>query len=94
MSHWTDFLVDKRKVTFIYGEDFPSLDKVNVHDVTFHRDGPTVTFRIDLRDYPLSPPKNWVENKFNTVQIQLSCSGVRYSSLQGGIIRHSLQTLI
>ena len=83
MPHWTDFLLDKRKVEFIYGEGLPALDKVSVHEILFDRDGPTVIFRIDLSEYPSSPPKKWIENKFNTVQIQLSCVGVKCSSLEG-----------
>ncbi|MEM5343159.1 Imm50 family immunity protein [Paraburkholderia azotifigens] len=83
MLHWTDLLVDKRKLMAIYGVNFPSLDKVNVHEIIFHRDGPTVTFRVDLLEYPSSPPKKWIENEFNTAQIRLSCSDVKYSSLHG-----------
>ncbi|MEI7378206.1 Imm50 family immunity protein [Dickeya chrysanthemi] len=85
MIDWTDFLIDKMKVSSIFGDERPCLNNVDLHEVLFHRDGPKVVLRFNLDSYPLKPPKKWVLNKYNTVQLQLSCIDVKDVSLSGWV---------
>lgn len=83
MSNWTDFLVDGNKVKGIFGDSIVSLKNVSIHEIVMHRDGPAVTLRFDVEDYPIDPPKKWIDNGFNTVQIALICVDVSSLSLSG-----------
>jgi hypothetical protein len=79
---WIDMLDDPRSVRAIYGEEYPSLDRVVLHEIRAHRDGPRVTLVVDLPDFPEMPPKKWVAQQFNTVQIELTVSGVSYLTIE------------
>ncbi|WP_332630916.1 Imm50 family immunity protein [Citrobacter sp. ESBL3] len=83
MNSWIDTLVDKKKLTSIFNDEEPSLYNVDIHDVIFHRDGPRISIRFNLRDYPSSPPKKWKIQKYNTVQLQLTAIDVKDVKLSG-----------
>ncbi|MCF6525064.1 Imm50 family immunity protein [Streptomyces sp. JJ36] len=80
---WTTILSDAGGIDHVYGGYPPELAQVRLHEVTVHRDGPRVTLRLDLPLYPQSPPKKWLTQGFNTVQINLMLVGVRGISLLG-----------
>jgi len=83
MNSWIDTLVDKKKVTSIFNGEEPSLYNVDIHDIVFHRDGPRISIRFNLRNYPSSPPKKWRLQKYNTVQMQLTAIDVKDVKLSG-----------
>jgi Immunity protein 50 len=83
MTDWTQLLVDPRAVRAIFGETCPSLDGVELHEVVLDRDGPTVSLRFDLRDFPTDPPTKWREAGFNRVQVSLQAIGVRELDIRG-----------
>ncbi|WP_336243268.1 Imm50 family immunity protein [Enterobacter cloacae] len=83
MNSWIDTLVDKKKLTSIFNDEEPSLYNVDIHDIIFHRDGPRISIRFNLRDYPSSPPKKWILQKYNTVQLQLTAIDVKDVTLSG-----------
>lgn len=80
---WLDVLDDERGVRAIYGDEPPSLQRVTLHEVCLHRDGPRVTLRLDLPEYPSSPPKKWSTQGFNVVQIKLMFVAVVAFSIDG-----------
>ena len=83
MATWLDLLEDDRGLSAIYGDEVPSLTCVALHEISLHRDGPRVTLRFDLPEYPVHPPEKWLVNEFNVVQVQLMLIGVEDVSLQG-----------
>lgn len=58
-------------------------DGFHVHEVVVSREGPTVRIRLDLPDYPVSPPRKWVEAGYDTVSLTLMAIGVHSLSLEG-----------
>ncbi|UKA05131.1 immunity 50 family protein [Photobacterium damselae subsp. damselae] len=56
--NWTKYLLDSNKIKAIFGDKIPSIEAIDLHEVLLNRDGPKVTFRFDLSDYPDNPPKN------------------------------------
>lgn len=83
MTTWLDALDDDRGVRAIYGNKIPPLGPVKIHEVSMHNEGPRVMLRFDLTDYPENPPKKWVDQGFNVVQVQLMLVGILDFSLQG-----------
>lgn len=83
MFTWLDNLVDARAVRAIFGATVPSLTGVVLHEVCLHRDGPRAVLRFDLPEFPEKPPRKWLEQGLDQVQIQLMLVGVRDFSMQG-----------
>jgi len=83
MSSWIDFLIDKRNISSIFTDKEPSLHNVNLHDVVFHRDGPSITLRFNITSYPSKPPKKWIMQKCNVVQLQLTAIDIEEVNLSG-----------
>lgn len=85
MNPWTDYLVNSHYINAIYHENKPSLNNVDIHEIIFHRDGPKITIRMNLEKYPDAPPKKWIIQKFNTVQITLSLIDVECVNMSGWV---------
>ncbi|RJT46685.1 Imm50 family immunity protein [Rahnella woolbedingensis] len=85
MKLWTDYLVDSQHIDSIYHDDKPSLNNVDIHEIIFHRDGPKISIRMNLNEYPSSPPKKWVLQKFNTVQLTLTLIDIKDVNMSGWI---------
>ena len=85
MSAWTDHIIDSRPIKDIFDEHCPSLTNVNLHEVTLHQDGPTLLLRfdLDLSEFPTDPPKKWVTQRANTVQLRLKALDVKELSIIG-----------
>lgn len=83
MDSWIDLLVDKRKISSIFTDNEPLLCSVDLHDIMFHRDGPKITLRFNIVSYPSEPPKKWLIQKCNTVQLQLVALDVKEVKLSG-----------
>ncbi|MEV3853734.1 Imm50 family immunity protein [Streptomyces sp. NPDC050095] len=80
---WTSLLHNPEGVNAVYQGNPPDLRGVRVHEVTLQVEGPTLKLRLDLPEYPDRPPRKWAVQKFNTVQIEISFSGLRSVSLGG-----------
>ncbi|MEW2283846.1 Imm50 family immunity protein [Streptomyces sp. NPDC047841] len=81
---WTSFLHSSQGIDAIYqGRSAPDLIGVQVREVVLHQNGPTLKLRLDLPRYPEQPPKKWNAQGFNTVQIEISFSGLRSLTLEG-----------
>src|SRR5437868_1445686 len=72
---WNELATDSRGLLEVF-QDCPSLDEAVLMEIIFHQDGPRVTMRINLRDYPRRPPEKWKRMEYNAAQLQLSCIGV------------------
>ena len=83
MNSWTNLLIDRRKISSIFTDKEPSLHHVDLHDIIFHRDGPKITLRFNTTSYPSEPPKKWIIQKCNTVQLQLTALDVKEVRLSG-----------
>lgn len=83
MKYWMELLVDARSIQTIYGENVPTLDGIDLHEVVLKRDGPSVLVRFDLNCFPMHPPKKWEMGCFNRVQLTLLGLGVRELTIKG-----------
>ena len=83
MNSWVDLLIDKRSISSIFTDEEPSLRNVELHDVIFHRDGPKITLRFNITNYPSQLPKKWIVQKCNVVQLQLTAIDIAEVSLFG-----------
>ena len=72
MERWTDFLMNPQAISAIYGEDVPSLNSINLHFIKLHHDGPTAKLGFRFKDFPTNPPKKWLKEECNRVQISLT----------------------
>lgn len=85
MIHWFELLVNSQAVKSIYKDEVPSLRDVDVHSLLLYRDGPKLSIRLNLKDYPSNPPEKWSAQGFNTVQIVLSFLDLKSISMSGRI---------
>ncbi|TWT29159.1 hypothetical protein KOR42_55530 [Thalassoglobus neptunius] len=63
--------------------ELPELNSVLIHEVILHGDGPSISVRLDLNEFPTSPPQKWIDRKVNTVQITLMLLCVEDLSVRG-----------
>ncbi|MFJ3641937.1 Imm50 family immunity protein [Streptomyces sp. NPDC090108] len=80
---WISLLHNPEGISAVYQGDPPALSDVRVREVTLHEDGPVLRMRVDLPRYPSMPPRKWTAQGFNTVQIEISFSGLRTVTLEG-----------
>jgi hypothetical protein len=80
---WTSFLRNPEGILAVYGGAPPELSMVRVREMVLQEDGPTLKLRLDLPRYPDRPPRKWAAQGFNTVQVEVSLSGLRAISLEG-----------
>lgn len=80
---WIDLLVDSSAIRAVFGEELPTLNKVDLHELSLHRDGPRVSLRFDLSVFPTSPPKKWAALGFNRVQLKLLAVGAHDLAVKG-----------
>ncbi|MEU3526900.1 Imm50 family immunity protein [Streptomyces sp. NPDC038707] len=80
---WTSALNNPHGIDAVYQGSPPELNGVHVHEISLHEDGPTLRLRIDLPLYPVHPPRKWAAQGFNTVQIEISFSGIQDITLKG-----------
>ncbi|MGW7350324.1 Imm50 family immunity protein [Streptomyces sp. NPDC054784] len=79
---WTILLEGATAIHAIYGDHTPRLDAVSLHEVSLAREGPQLTLRMDLAEYPSSPPSKWAAQGFDTVQIQIDLFGLQSVCLE------------
>lgn len=83
MSKWMEMLVNPEGLKAAFGDEAVTLDAIDLHELTLHRDGPSATLRFDLASFPRQGPKKWMGQGFNRVQLQLELSGLVSCSIQG-----------
>lgn len=83
MTSWIDFVLDVAPIKAIFGSELPTLERVDLHEITLHRDGPRVLLRFDLKNFPSHPPKKWSSEGFNRVQIRLVALGIKTLQIDG-----------
>jgi Immunity protein 50 len=87
VSSWVDLLSEPQGIRASYGDHVPDLTAVDLHEVILHRDGPRATLRLDLPEFPESPPRKWADQGFNVVQVDLMLVGVVCLSIDGWVTR-------
>ena len=80
---WLDLVNRTEGIRAVFSEVEPSLDTVRLHEMIFHQDGPQLTLRFDLIDFPLVPPPKWVKAECNTVQLILVLYSISEVRLEG-----------
>jgi len=79
---WIHFLMDNRSVMSVF-KRAPSLKGVCINELTLREDGPSMSLRIDLNDFPLTPPTKWKTQGANRVQLTLCFIDVSQLAIQG-----------
>jgi Immunity protein 50 len=67
---WIKYVGNKQSVESIFSKA-PSLAEVRLHEIRLHQDGPRISLRLDLNEFPDNPPPKWVVGKFNRAQLTL-----------------------
>ncbi|MYV61788.1 hypothetical protein GTW37_22565 [Streptomyces sp. SID4931] len=80
---WIALLNNPEGINATYLQDPPDLRGVQIHEVSLQTEGPTLKLRFDLPTYPDHPPRKWLAQKYNTVQVELSSGGLKSISLSG-----------
>jgi hypothetical protein len=80
---WISQLDGSQFLSLLFPGEPPSLESVVLHEIRLERDGPVVRLRFDLPDFPAFPPRKWVDQKFNVVQVEIMGIGVCSVSLNG-----------
>ncbi|RZU30225.1 immunity protein 50 of polymorphic toxin system [Streptomyces sp. BK022] len=79
---WLTHLVNPQGLRAVYGAAPPPLTAVRLHRLDLRDEGPALTFHLDL-PYPAEPPRKWAAQGFDTVQIELSFTGLSALTLHG-----------
>lgn len=74
---WISLLDDAQFLLSLYPDSVPSLEGAVLHEVKMLREGPVVSLRFDLPDFPANPPSNWRTQHFNVAQVTMMGIGVR-----------------
>ena len=77
-----ELIYNKEPLIAVYGK-MPSLRDIDLFEIIFARDGPTVSLRFDLLEYPAKPPAKWAAQGYNQVQLTLVCFGLFEVHQQG-----------
>jgi hypothetical protein len=80
---WIDLVDNNYFLRMLYPSGDPSLDAIQMHEIVLHQDGPTVSLRFNLNEYPATPPAKWRSAQANTVQLRIAGTGVRQLVLTG-----------
>lgn len=83
MSAWTDHVIDSHLIKAIFGEHCLLLTNVNLHEYFTATALHSCSFDLDLSEFPADPPKKWVTQRANTVQLRLKALDVRELSIIG-----------
>lgn len=94
MQNWVFLTTNPEKIASVFSDDLPELFNVDLHEINMHRDAAAVTLRVDLLEYPNTPPKKWRDAGYNRVQIVLSFSGVYDLDLKGWTENCSLDLFV
>lgn len=80
---WFSYVEGTDFLEILFPRAAPSLDEIILHEISLRRDGPIIVVRFDLNEYAEVPPKKWVDNGFNRVNITLMAIAVSSVSLFG-----------
>ncbi|MGW8380521.1 Imm50 family immunity protein [Streptomyces sp. ODS28] len=80
---WVSALADATPILKVFDGSPPALHGVRVHEVTVQANGPQLLLRVDLAEFPDSPPPKWRMQGFNTVQVEINLVGARDLRLEG-----------
>jgi hypothetical protein len=80
---WIDIVSNNKFLKMLFPNSDPSLDAIRLHEVILHQDGPKVSLRFDLNEYPALPPSKWQVTGSNTVQVCLDGIGVKALTISG-----------
>jgi len=69
---WLDLIDNARFLSKLFPDQPPSLSAIRLHEIQLHQDGPRIILRLDLNEYPASPPDKWSVADCNTVQVPLN----------------------
>ncbi|QKT03584.1 hypothetical protein HUS23_07055 [Ectothiorhodospiraceae bacterium 2226] len=78
---WIDCLMNREAVATLYASSH-GLERMDVLEVTLHREGPTMRLRADLARFPDRPPRRWAPSA-NTAQVTLDFLAVTDLALRG-----------
>jgi Immunity protein 50 len=78
---WHQLAENPQSLDSLY-ESVPKLENVELFSINLNREGSQIQIHFDLPVFPDKPSTRWHKD-FNTIQIQLSFSGVKEFKAQG-----------
>ncbi|MGP3775625.1 Imm50 family immunity protein [Streptomyces sp. SDT5-1] len=72
---------DPEPLRRLYG-DFPSLGEFRLRSINLDWRGPSLALRVDLPDFPVHPPEEWVTQDCDVVQCHIHFAAVEDLDLQ------------
>lgn len=91
---WIDVLDDKHFLRALFPDADPRLEGVRLHEIGLHQDGPAISLRFDLNEYPLQAPAKWQLTRANTVQVRLVGEGIMDLAISGWTLNNVGKLLI
>lgn len=79
---WNEFLMNSNKIDNIFS-NIPQLKDVELVSLSFLRDASALNMIVELKDYPVNPPKKWKMSKYNTVQLTFMLIDISEIELSG-----------
>lgn len=83
MHSWLDLVGKSEFLAGLFEGKIPSLQRVEMHEITVQREGPSLTLRFDLQEFPALVPAAWKAEGYNTLQLTMSMIGLQSIVLSG-----------
>lgn len=80
---WQDLTLNSKSIYSIFGDEEPSLKKALLKKVDLSNNGPEIVLYLEIVNFPLTPPKKWIEKGYNTAQIWMRLIDVTHVKLTG-----------
>lgn len=81
VTGWIDRIENPEAVRSLF-PDATGIEHLDVHEMTLHRDGPSLRIRADLLRFPDKPPARWPVGA-NRAQVTIALHAVRDLSIDG-----------
>jgi hypothetical protein len=80
---WTELVHEAEGIRAVFGGRSPSLETVEIQDVTVEANGQAVRIRFILSEFPDTPPAKWVARGANVVQVELALGNLSLLAISG-----------
>ena len=90
---WIGYVGNRKPIEAIYSIE-PPLRDVRVIEIVLHEDGPRLSVRIDINQFPDKPPKKWLDRRFNRAQLTLMFIEIHELVIRGWSVDNIVSILI
>lgn len=83
MNTWRHFTVNPEALATCFNQFDPDLSKVRLMKLELIEEGPTLSVKLGLDEYPSTPPVRWRSKRYNAVSLELQFMAVRSLRIEG-----------